>query len=428
MIFAIMLNIIFKNMMIKNNIKALLLAALGNFLEVYNYVLFAVMLPVISMLFFPSSSESLSIFFGFISFAISFLVAPLGSVFWGWIGDKYGRKVLLRYSMIIMSIPTMCIGLLPTFASIGFCAPVLLIVFRIFQGISASGGISGSKIFAMEHMGQSRYGIASGIITASGALGVLLAWCIGLYVVKNPEIENLWRVSFIFGGLLYFVGIVIRRYINEIENIQKDLQVNIESKINDIASILNNNRNSSLLVFMMGGMMGILSYTLHAFITPFMIGNGIEKHTAYLLSIAAIFITAISAVLAGLLLDYKKTKLISLMRKHIRSVIILSPIFWYSLMNGNLYQIIFAYIGLGYLLGVFAAISGVMMYSLFPPHVRCRGTMLNNSLGIALFGGLTPVIFDIISKYIMFGPALIISLYAMILLIVYKKLIATALH
>lgn len=403
--------------------KALWLAAIGNFLEVYNYVLFAVMLPIISPIFFPAENYSLSMFLGYLSFAITFFVAPLGSIFWGWIGDIKGRHILLQNSVLLMAIPSLMIASLPTFEEIGILAPVLLLLLRIIQGLSASGGISGSKIFAMEHMGPKKLGVTSGIISASGAIGVCFAWIVGLYIIASPYNTINWRIAFFIGASLYFVALLLKKYSNDLKLINTNIQNKNYSKVYEVGNVLADNRNQSIAVFLIGGLMGMLSYTMHAFITPFVIGIGLESHSAYKFSIIAIFITACSAVYSGMLLDRKKLNAVSYLINHIKVVGIIFPICWFLIITKKVELILFGYIGLGYLLGVFASVSGVVMYKLFPPHVRCRGTMLNNSLGIALFGGLTPMTFALIANVIPFAPAIVVSIYSLTLVFLSRKLI-----
>jgi MFS transporter, MHS family, proline/betaine transporter len=92
--------------------KILSIASIGNCLELYDFTLYGIMLPFLAMRFFPTDSQTLSMFIGFVSFAISFIIAPIGSIFWGWYGDRFGRLLLLRTSMIIMAIPSLGIALI----------------------------------------------------------------------------------------------------------------------------------------------------------------------------------------------------------------------------------------------------------------------------------------------------------------------------
>ena len=406
----------------KNSIakKALWLAAIGNFLEIYNYVLFAVMLPIISPIFFPAESYGLSMFLGYLSFAITFFVAPLGSIFWGWIGDIKGRHILLQNSILLMAIPSLMIASLPTFKEIGILAPILLLLLRIIQGLSASGGISGSKIFAMEHMGSERLGVSSGVISAAGAMGVCFAWVVGLYIVASPENGLNWRIAFFIGASLYFVALLLKKYSKDLKLVNPQNQSN--PKVYEVGNVLAENKYQSFTVFLIGGLMGMLSYTMHAFITPFVIGLGVESQSAYKFSIIAIIVTACSAVYSGMLVDRKKLNTTNYLLNHIKIVGVAFPIFWFFIITKKMEFILLGYLGLGYLLGVFASVSGVVMYKLFPPHVRCRGTMLNNSLGIALFGGLTPMTFALITKIFPFAPAIVISVYALALIFLSKRL------
>ena len=106
-----------------------------------------VLATVIALVFFPSSDPVVALMSTYAIFALSFIVRPFGGIFWGYIGDKYGRKHALSWSIMIMTLATMCIALLPNYASIGIFAPLLLLFFRMIQGFSASGEYAGASNF-----------------------------------------------------------------------------------------------------------------------------------------------------------------------------------------------------------------------------------------------------------------------------------------
>ena len=194
----------------KTNI--LFFVPIGNFLELYDYTLYAVLLYIISPEFFPSNSSSTSLLFGMLSFALTMLICPLSAWFWGWYGDRYGRLPMLKQSIMLMAIPSLLISLLPNYKEIGILAPILLISCRILQAISASGEVMGGKIFAMEHLGKRNFGNVSGLTSLGGSLGVGLAMGMGLLISKTGIS---WRLPFFIGGSLAIVGLMIRRKLSE---------------------------------------------------------------------------------------------------------------------------------------------------------------------------------------------------------------------
>ncbi len=123
----------------------------GNGLEWYDYALYGTFTALISKHFFPAGDDAVALIATFGIFAVGFLMRPLGAMFFGYIGDKYGRKNALALSILLMAFPTACIGLLPTYLEIGIWAPILLTVIRLVQGVAVGGEFGGSIVYLVEH-------------------------------------------------------------------------------------------------------------------------------------------------------------------------------------------------------------------------------------------------------------------------------------
>ena len=397
--------------------KILSIASIGNCLELYDFTLYGIMLPFLAMKFFPTDSQILSMFIAFASFAISFIIAPLGAIFWGWYGDKFGRVLMLRSSMMIMAIPSLGIALLPDYQTIGIIAPLLFILLRIMQGISASGEVMGAKIFAMELLGSKSYGTCSGVISSAGALGVLLAMGMGYIVATNAEITYLWRLPFLIGSLLFVIAYLIRaNYTRSMHNDQN----NNFAKVSGLFEIIKQHNYPSLIVFILGAMLGILSYTMHAFINPFLIHQGFNMGMVYQFSICGLVATMITALFTGLYMDKITTPLFTVVKANIFWTSIMTLLFYIILLQGG-YFTLFGYIALGGILGIYACISAVLMYRLFLPDIRCRGILFSYAMGCAIFGGLTPLLLTVIGNIHPVLPGIIVSISGIIILIIFNK-------
>lgn len=110
-------------------------------MEFYDLALFGFLAPIISPLFFPTKDPTSSILLTLGTFSLGFVTRPLGAIIFGYVGDRHGRKKSLLFSIILMSIPTVCIGLLPSYATIGLAAPFLITLCRLFQGLCVGGGV-----------------------------------------------------------------------------------------------------------------------------------------------------------------------------------------------------------------------------------------------------------------------------------------------
>ncbi len=189
-------------------------ACIGNVLEWYDFVVFAFFSPVIAKLFFPTYDKLVAILLIYLVFAMSFLVRPLGSLFFGYIGDRYGRKVALFYTMILMSIASLLIGLLPTYQTVGFLAIMLVVLLRLLTGLSTGGEIGGAFNFVAEHAPVKYRGFLCAISYSAVQVGVLLGSAVGWLITDIFSNEKLlawgWRIPFFIGMIVGIYGIYIR--------------------------------------------------------------------------------------------------------------------------------------------------------------------------------------------------------------------------
>jgi MHS family proline/betaine transporter-like MFS transporter len=195
--------------------KVMISGMLGNGLEWYDYALYGHMSVVFAKLFFAEgSNEGHNLILTFLIFASGFVARPLGAIFFGRLGDKYGRKKALTISMILMAIPTGAIGLLPTYEMVGMLAPVLLLIIRMLQGFSLGGVYSGSISYMVEHAPADRRSTIGSMIKVSLIIGFLLGSLVST-IFSNVLSHDAffqwgWRVPFFFGIAIGFVGYYIR--------------------------------------------------------------------------------------------------------------------------------------------------------------------------------------------------------------------------
>lgn len=400
--------------------KTLVFASLGNSLELYNYTLYGIMLPYISHLFFPSESAEFSLVMGYLSFALTFFIAPFGAIFWGWFGDRYGSLALLKFSMFLMAIPSLGIALLPTAQSVGITASVLLIVLRIVQGLSVSGEALGAKIFAMDELGEKHFGLSSGIISAMGAFGIIFAMLFAYLSSLYKEYPDFWRIPFLMGTLFYVL--TISKRLRFAKSHIKSQSENKESRLTlgYLFTVVKEYPSSSLVVFALGALLGVLSYTLHAFITPFLLTRGIESSSAYALTIVSLVTTMMASVWSGFALDKKKDKLKS-MKKNLLSILIFYLPLFACTLSSELFLVAIGLGGLGALLGAFATISAVVMFLSFPQEYRCRGLMFNYALGCSVFGGLTPIFLNFVVHTHSFLAGISVFLFTLFTYMIYQR-------
>ena len=186
-----------------------------NFIEWFDYATYSYFAVVIAQVFFPNDDPALALIQTFAVFALSFLLRPIGAIFWGNMGDKKGRKWSLTVSVFMMAGATFCIGLLPGYAALGICAPALLLLLRMIQGFSASGEYAGAATFLAEYAPTDKRGMYCSIVPASTAIGLLVgsAFATVMYTIMPEAAVNEWgwRIPFVLAGPLgigaYFVNI-----------------------------------------------------------------------------------------------------------------------------------------------------------------------------------------------------------------------------
>jgi MHS family proline/betaine transporter-like MFS transporter len=405
-----------------SNTKLFTLAGLGHTLELYDYALYPILLPILVLQFFPSTDPNIAILLGMLSFAVSFLIASIGSIFWGWYGDKFGRLKMLRASILLMALPSLIISIVPTYNQIGILAPIIIIFCRIIQGISVSAEVKGSKIFLMECLGNNMLGIASGFLSATGAIGVILATISAIIVQSYQEyLPSIWRVPFLIGSCVGLIGIFIRKHLTESQQFIELDNNTRKVHVTQLPAIIKEFKYAALTVFMLGGLFGVLSNTMHAFMSPFVTSLGYEKVFTLKGGILALFATMIFAILTGKVIDKYKVPNVIMICNTLLCSLITIPCFMLILSQNEMFCIL-AYFILGSLLGMNAATCSVIMYNLFPIEVRCRGIILCYTFGFSIFGGFTPIVLILIAKHSPYFPAMLITAIAAITGIGFKIL------
>ena len=197
----------------------------GTVIEWYDFYVFGALAPILAPLFFPSSSETAAFLNTLATFGAGFAVRPLGALVFGRIGDMVGRKYAFMVTLLIMGAATAAIGLLPTVASIGIAAPLMLVFLRLLQGLALGGEYGGAAIYVAEHAPAHRRGYFTSFIQATATLGLLVSLVVilGTRAAIGEEAFKAWgwRVPFLLSALLVVMSYYIRRRMQESPVFQK---------------------------------------------------------------------------------------------------------------------------------------------------------------------------------------------------------------
>lgn len=365
--------------------KSLVVASLGTLIEYYDYSIFTMFLPFLAPTFFAANSEYDALIMGFYAILIVSIARPLGGIFFGAIGDKFGRKTALLCSLYGIALATLVIGILPGYASIGVSAMIILIAIRALQMLCYGGEYSGAGIYVVELANGKNVSLIGSILTAMALVGSVLASLVGMGLTAINSVHPNWRVAFIIGGLFGLSAIYFRRGMTESVT---HAELNNHASL---GSIFKSYPKSLFAGVCIGGFSTVPFSTVLAFINPVLKTKGYLSGFAFMsLQFTLSTIAVITLVVSGVLAD--KLTPSKVMRNATLWLIILSIPLGLMLQSMMLWLIIAAEITLVVINEFLLGPSNAYLKQLFPANCRYRGVAFSFCLGMSLFGGLTPVI------------------------------------
>jgi MFS family permease len=387
--------------------KTLALASLGGALEFYDFIVFVFWAPTIGILFFPADSPLwLRQLQTFSIFAAGYLVRPLGGIVMAHFGDKFGRKRMFTLSVLMMALPTLAIGVLPTYASIGFLAPVLLLVCRLFQGAAVGGEVPGAFVFASEHVPASQIGLSCGLLQGGLCSGVLLGSLATLWIntaFAPAEVTGYaWRIPFLLGGVCGLVAVYLRTWLKETPVfLELQQRKSLEQRM-PIVSVLADHRKGiaismALTWALSAGIVVVILMTPTLLRTAFAVPTEVALIGNFVATIGLVAGAVLFGWLAGLF-GAKRIIVIGCVLQTVAYWLLLSNVSQSATMVIALYGVT------GLAVGVLGAYPMVMVLS-FPAAVRYSGFAFSYNVAYAIFGGLTPILLSLIMKLDRLSPA-----------------------
>ena len=379
-----------------NKYKLICSSGIANAFEWYDYALFGHFASIIGSKFFPDSDPKVSTLHVFLVFAVGYMMRPLGGVFFGIIGDKFGRRVALSSSIICMSVPTALIGILPTYDSIGISATISMIIVRMLQGLSMGGALTGSISFLVEHTGKGYRGLNASISMSSICVGMLFGSSVS-YVVKyflSPEqfSDFGWRLPFLFGIFILFAGIYIQRYTQEtpmFENIRDSGNI-ATSPLKDTFTIYWFDMLVSIFINSTGS---VLFYLHTIYLISFLkINRGFNEDDVTNLANYCYIIMGIVTLLAGFMSDVIGRRKIFVINLII--IIILAPFLMRIVESGDFLAIVIAQITLCILAAFYIGPEPALQAELYPTKIRSTALSISYNTATSIFGGLTPYVIE----------------------------------
>ncbi len=394
--------------------KYILAGSIGTLVEWAEFCFYGYMVIQFSHLFFPMLSPTTGIIAGLGTFAVSYVARPLGSMVFGHMGDKYGRQKSFSASILLMSVATLGIGVLPTYATIGIYAPVVLIGLRFLQGFAVAGEYPGASVFIIENNPQQPHFSSSWIATASAA-GMLVGG-IAAVIISLPHMPAwAWRVPFCLGFFACLLGFYIRRNLSE-STIYRQLLNASKIEPAPVKAVLKNYKRSLLQTAALGAFVGIFVYICNVWWISFAIEKGyFSSLQARTLATMTLCCVMVATPFMGKLADVWDGK--QLMKLGLLGDIIVAPLLFLTTTTHSFWAVG----GIGLLYGLsHAALTGPMFKyfaDIFPVQVRYTGQALGWNVAVAIFGSSAPLIAQIFANHnLIWALASYIMLFGLIAL------------
>ncbi|WP_192562400.1 MFS transporter [Pseudomonas gozinkensis] len=378
----------------RSDYKTLGLAALGGALEIYDFIIFVFFALTLSQLFFPPEMpEWLRLLQSFGIFVTGYLARPLGGILMAHFADRLGRKKVFSLSILMMALPCLLIGIMPTYAQIGYFAPLLLLALRILQGAAVGGEVPSAWVFVAEHAPAGHRGYALGFLQAGLTFGYLIgaltATCLAQVFTPAEVLDYAWRYPFLLGGVFGVIGVWLRRWLSETP-VFMAMEAQREARVElPLRTVLRDHRLAMLPAMLLTCVL-TSAVVVFVVITPTMMQKtfGMTAGHTFALSALGIVFLNIGCVIAGRLVDRIGAW---------RTVMLYSLLL--PLGIGLLYSCLISggdWVGLAYAIaglccGVVGAVPSVMV-GLFPARIRVSGISFTYNIAYAAWASVTPLL------------------------------------
>ncbi|MDK8174222.1 glycine betaine/L-proline transporter ProP [Curtobacterium sp. C1] len=376
--------------------RAVAAAALGNAMEWFDFGIFAYLTVTISKVFLPEGDPTSNLVATFGFFAAAFIVRPIGGAVFGPIGDKIGRQKVLALTMILMAAGTLMIGLIPSYSTIGFWAPVLLLVARFVQGFSTGGEYGGAATFIAEYSPDKRRGFMGSWLE----FGTLAGYVLGASIVTvlqyaMPEDALLswgWRIPFIVAGPLGLIGLYLRLKLEETPAFQKQQEqaAERESQKTPFLKLFAENWRSLIVCIGLVLVFNVTDYMLLSYMPTYLETNLGQNATFGLILIVIVMILMMVVITFGGRLSDKFGRRPVLAAGCIGFLVLSWPALK-LVQTGTGVGVFTGLLLLGLVLVTFTSTMPSTLPALFPTIIRYGALAIAFNVSVSLFGGTTPL-------------------------------------
>jgi MFS family permease len=372
--------------------KAALASWIGSAVEYYDFFIYGTAAALVfGKIFFPAFDPAAAAVAAFATFGVAYITRPIGAVMLGHIGDKYGRKKVLTFTLLLMGVSTFLVGMLPTYDQAGIASPIMLVVLRMLQGVSAAGEQAGANSMTLEHAPSNRRAFFTSFTLSGTQAGLILATLVFLPVSALPEEQLLawgWRIPFFLSAVVVIVGFWVRRTLPETPAFQEDSS-HKEDKLP--LAILFQQHKANLLRVIFAALVSVVSTIFSVFTLSYAVNTMHIPRSTMLTVLVLANVLALGAIPAFAALSDRIGRRPVFIFGALGSAALIWPYMWaISIVNIPLIYVF------GLLLSgvVYSAANGVwpaLYGEMFSTRVRLSGMAIGTQIGFAL-GGFAPTI------------------------------------
>jgi len=361
----------------------------GNVLEWYDFAVYGFFAPIIGRLFFPSDDPTVSLIASFGAFAAGFLMRPIGGIIFGFIGDKIGRKRALVLSVLLMAIPSGMIGILPDHATIGVSAAVLMVLMRMLQGMAVGGEYTSSIVYLAEHAPSKRRGFFTSWTLVGAVGGILLGSGVGALLSNLLSAEAVsdwgWRIAFLSGIAVGVVGLLIRRHLPEMPKTESN------DSANPVIDAFRTEWRAVTQVIGINIFNAVGFYLMFVYAVTWLIKEvKVPRSDALDINSLSLAVLLVLVPVFGALSDKVGRKALLLFGSG--GAVLLGYPLIVLMHHVDFMMIMVGQIGFAILLAAYLSAIPATLTEMFPSRVRVSALSVGYNIGLAIFGGTTPLV------------------------------------
>lgn len=376
--------------------------AIGNMMEWFDFGIYSYLAVVLGKVFFPASGNE-GLIYSFAAFAVAFLVRPIGGLFFGMLGDRIGRKGVLATTIIMMAGATFSTSLIPSYATIGVGAPILLYVARLVQGFSTGGEYSGASTFITEFAPDRQRGFLASFLefgTITGFVGGA-ALVTGLTAaLGSPAMEAWgWRVPYLVAGPLGIIGLFLRFRLSETPAFAEIAeQAHKRSADSHLRDLIFGHARALLLCIALVLALNVTNYLVLSYMPNYLTGTlGYDSAHSLFLTVLTMLTMLVAIPFVGRLGDRVGRRPV-LLAACIGYLLLSWPALW-LLQQGQTAAILAGLLILGLCQTLFIGTTPSTLPAMFPTAVRYSGMAIAYNVSVSLFGGTAPLVAESLVRF-----------------------------